>query len=114
MHAEVRLPRTPVLDPDYWLCRCEGFRVDSSAGRVGFVEEVRFRSRLDRPDALAVRTGFLGRRLLLVPVEEVEELAPREGRLVLRTARGSDRPLLEVMRRALTTRGRALENEGAR
>jgi hypothetical protein len=90
MDSDVRLPRASGFDLDYWLCRCEGFRVESPTGRrVGLVEELRFRSRLDRPDALAVRTGLLGRRLLLFPVEDVAELVPREERLVLRTAPSS-------------------------
>ena len=82
MKSEVRAIRTPVFDFDYWLCRCEGFRVDSPAGRVGVVVGAQFRSRHDRPDVLAVRSGPF-RRLLLVPVEEVAELAPREERIVL-------------------------------
>lgn len=79
-----RPPRTATFD--YWLCRCQGFRVDSPEGRVGFVEEVRFRSRVDRPDVLAVRAGRVGRHLLIVPVDEVADIAAREGRIVLRSA----------------------------
>jgi hypothetical protein len=30
-----------VPERDYWLTHCEGYRVDSSDGRIGFVEEVR-------------------------------------------------------------------------
>jgi hypothetical protein len=84
MDGERRPPRTATFG--YWLCRCQGFRVDSPEGRVGFVEEVRFRSRVDRPDALAVRAGLLGRHLLIVPVDEVADIAPREERIVLRSA----------------------------
>jgi hypothetical protein len=84
MDGERRPPRTAAFG--YWLCRCQGFRVDSPEGRVGFVEEVRFRSRVDRPDALAVRAGLLGRHLLIVPVDEVADIAPREERIVLRSA----------------------------
>jgi hypothetical protein len=68
---------------DYWLRRCEGFRVDSPDGRVGFVEEVRYASRLDRPDVIAVRVGLLARLLLIVPVGEIAEILPREERIVL-------------------------------
>jgi hypothetical protein len=68
---------------DYWIGHCEGFRVDGSSGRIGFVEEV-------RPDGpgqpvLAVRAGVLGRRILLVPVDEVFSILPRAQRLWLRT-----------------------------
>jgi len=80
--SEVRLIRTPVCDLDYWLCRCEGFRVDSPTGRVGIVAEGRYGTRLDRPDVLAVRSGRFG-RLLIVPIEEVADLVPREERILL-------------------------------
>jgi hypothetical protein len=68
---------------DYWLRRCEGFRVDSPDGRVGFVEEVRYASRVDRPDVIAVRVGLLARLLLIVPVGEVAEIIPGDARIVL-------------------------------
>jgi hypothetical protein len=83
VNREVRLLRTPTLDLDYRLCRCEGFDVDSPDGRVGVVQEVHFYSRIDRPDALAVRTGFLG-RLLMIPVDDVAEVSLRDERVVLR------------------------------
>jgi hypothetical protein len=77
------LPRGGVSDLDYWLRRCEGFRVDSPQGRVGFVEEVRYATRCDRPDVIAVRAGLLGRLLLILPVGEVAEILPREELVVL-------------------------------
>lgn len=77
-------PARSSYDREYWLRRCEGFRVDSPGGRVGTVAELRFRSNAERPDALAVRTGWLRRRLLLVPVEQVEHVLPRQERIVLR------------------------------
>ncbi len=83
MEGAVRVIRTPGFDRDYWLCRCEGFRVEAPAGWVGTVVELRFGSRLDRPDLLVVRVGRFGRRLLLVSVVGVEEIRPREERLVL-------------------------------
>jgi hypothetical protein len=83
MSPDLEFPRPIVFDRDYWLCRCQGFRVDSSVGRVGSVEEVRFGSRLDRPDTIVVSTGLLGISRLLVPVSEVEQIVPREQRLVL-------------------------------
>jgi hypothetical protein len=67
----------------YWLCRCEGFRVDSPEGRFGLVEAVMFRRRPDEPDALVVRAGVLGRRLVLVPIDDVADVAPRRKRVVL-------------------------------
>jgi hypothetical protein len=66
------------FDIDYWLSRCEGYRVESEAGKLGVVEELRFGSRLDRPDELIVRAGFLGRRRVRVPVGDVERIITRE------------------------------------
>ena len=45
---------------------------------------MRFDSRVDRPDALAVRAGLFGRRLRLISVDDVAEIIPREMRIVLR------------------------------
>lgn len=75
------------LDPrTYWLGRCEGFRVDTPQGRFGLVEAVMFRSRPDEPDALIVRAGLLTRRLVLVPIEDVAQVAPERRRVVLSQA----------------------------
>jgi hypothetical protein len=79
-----RVPQVPGFGLDYWLCRCERFRVDTPEGRLGIVEGLRFGSRLDRPDALAVRAGLFARRLVFVPVADVADIVPREGRIVLR------------------------------
>jgi hypothetical protein len=67
----------------YWLCRCEGFRVEGPEGRLGLVEAVMFRVRPDVPDALIVRAGVLGRRLVIVPIEDVADVLPRRERIVL-------------------------------
>jgi hypothetical protein len=113
MDADVRYLRTPAFDSDYWLCRCEGFLVDSPGGRVGFVEGVRFRSRLDRPDLLAVRAGFLSRRRFLVPVEEVVKLVPQEERVILRATPEYRRPMREALRRLLQPRRELVEGGDA-
>jgi hypothetical protein len=76
-------PSGAASDVDYWLRRCHGFRVDSPEGRVGFVEEVRYASRCDRPDVIAVRAGLLGRLLLIVPVAEVAWILPGREQVVL-------------------------------
>ena len=86
MEREVRVIQTPGFDIDYWLCRCEGFQVETPEGRLGIVEWLRFRSRHDRPDALAVRAGRIVRRSLVVPVSEIAQVVPSEGRIVLRSA----------------------------
>jgi hypothetical protein len=93
--AEDDHPRRRTIDPrhslatpqrEYWLCRCEGFEVESPAGRIGVVDGLRFISRLDQPDLLEIRAGFLGRRLLLLPVDQVESISSGEERIVLRVA----------------------------
>jgi hypothetical protein len=66
------------------LGRCEGFEVDSHFGLVGFVEGLRFGSRIDAPDFLEVRGGRLGRELLLIPVEAVQEISSEEERVLVR------------------------------
>jgi hypothetical protein len=66
------------------LARCEGFEVHSPVGVVGFVEGIRFGSRIDTPDFLEVRGGRLGRELLLIPVEAVQEVSNEEELLLVR------------------------------
>jgi hypothetical protein len=71
----------------YWLRTCEGFRVDSTSGRVGVVEEVRVSSSKE-PEALAVRAGIFRMRLVIVPVSQVERVVPARKRVLLRPATG--------------------------
>lgn len=71
----------------YWLRTCEGFRVDSTNGRLGIVEEVRLSSD-KRPEALAVRKGLFFMRLEIVPVSDVESVIPRRKRVLLRPLTG--------------------------
>ena len=78
-------PRRSSLGRDYWLRRCQGFRVESPAGRIGTVRGVRFGSSSE-PEVLEVRAGLLGRRLLLVPVHEIKEMIPEEKRIILRAS----------------------------
>ena len=83
MNDSLSFPRRPSFGCDYWLCHSEGFRVDTPSGRLGIVEEVRFRSRHDRPDELVVRGGIFGRRVVNVPVAQVEQVEPRTRRIAL-------------------------------
>ena len=71
-------------DRGYWLRRCEGFRVETPAGRLGTVESLRFGRLHDCPDELVVRAGLLRSRLVAVDVDDVETVLPREQRIVLR------------------------------
>jgi hypothetical protein len=83
MGSEVRVIQTPAFDTDYWLCRCEGFEVDTPEGRLGIVEWLVFRSRHDRPDALGVQTGHVLHRSIVVAVSNVESVLPEQGRITL-------------------------------
>jgi hypothetical protein len=88
---EIRsLPSGPIrthgsLEAGSSLARCEGFRVESPSGFVGFVEGLRFLTRIDEPDLLEVRGGRFGREPMLIPVEAVEEISLAEERLLIRT-----------------------------
>jgi hypothetical protein len=77
--------RKPIsIDRDYWLSHCEGFRVDTAAGRLGFVAGIRA-GRGPDDGVLAVRAGLLGRRIVLVPVTGVDFIVPRAERIWLRS-----------------------------
>jgi hypothetical protein len=78
-------PRDSAYGREYWLHRCEGFRVESNKREIGTVHGLRFKGSLE-PDLLEVRTGLFGRRVLLIPVEQVAELLPKERRIVLRAS----------------------------
>jgi hypothetical protein len=94
----------------YWLCRCEGFRVDSPDGRFGLVEAVMFRVRPEEPDALIVRAGVLGRKLVIVPLDAIEDVLPRRQRVVLNRVPDLDGPDFLM---AVRERVRRLAAEGA-
>jgi hypothetical protein len=65
---------------DYWLRRCEGFRVESPDGFVGWVEEVWLGAEHE-PEVLVLQ-GPQGRRLLSLAGEDVR-VDPRRERIVL-------------------------------
>jgi hypothetical protein len=109
--AELRsLPSDPTLPRPVRripsLARVEGFQVDSPEGLVGYVEGLRFVSRIDEPDLLEVRGGRFGRELVLIPAEAVEEVDTDLERVVVRSilADAQDEEpheLVKVLRRAL-------------
>ena len=90
MNARQRATRVPrswsAFDADYWLRRCEGFEVVSPDRRLGYVEEVRFGSRIDRPDAIVFRSR-LRRRLVVVPISEIDDIEPARERITLLSVR---------------------------
>ena len=79
---DIHDPRQSSYGRDYWLHRCEGFRIESPDGEVGTVKGVRFHHSIE-PELLEVRTGFLARRRLLIPVERVEEIVPEQKLIIL-------------------------------
>jgi hypothetical protein len=69
------------------LRRCRGFRVEGPGGRIGIVERLLPSAPGADPALLAVRAGRRSRLLLMVPVEEVEAILPREELVVIRQPR---------------------------
>jgi len=87
----VSTPEDESLDPrrssygrEYWLRRCEGFLVETRTKRIGRVDGIRYGASQDEPEAIAVRAGRFGRRLLLVSVEDVQRVDPDRRRIVVR------------------------------
>ncbi len=96
------LPRSLLFDRDYWLMRCEGFTVRLDGRTAGVVEELRFASRLDRPDVLVVRRRRLSRRRLLVPAGDVADIDPRGRQILVRRLPESTETTGGLLRRALS------------
>jgi hypothetical protein len=59
----------------YWLTHCEGYSVEFSRGRVGYVEDVVLSAEQDRAVALRVRPTR-GYGLIVVPIEHVCGISP--------------------------------------
>ena len=75
----------PAFDRNYWVAHCEGYRVDGFEGRIGFVDEVRQNPADPATPLLAIRAGVLGRRILVVPANEVHLIVPAAQQVWLRT-----------------------------
>lgn len=71
-----------VPDPEYWLNRCEGYRVDGPDGRIGTVVHVHHASAAG-DGRLMLTTGLFCRRLVGVPFADVAEVRPWEERVVV-------------------------------
>jgi hypothetical protein len=95
--------RWPV-DRNYWLGHCQGFHVDGPGGHVGVVDHVVYSSRLDRPDVVAVSSGIWRIRSTDVPVHDVAEVFPEDGRVMLR-AGGRQRASVRAWARHVLHRG---------
>ena len=88
MDKHVDTDRALAAPDPYWLARCEGWRVETPAGRLGTVCRLLYGSRLDMPDALLIRSGVLRRREVLIDTRNVEEIIPAEGTLRLNATPG--------------------------
>lgn len=66
-----------MLDREYWLGHCEGFRVRAGRRRVGVVDSVRYGPDPGLPETIHVCAGTVRVREVAVPVADVERLDPR-------------------------------------
>ena len=78
---------------EYLLAHCEGYRVESNEGKLGYVEEVVWAPDGSEPLALRVRTGFDERGLITIMIEGVLELHPNGELIVVRAPTGRTEPL---------------------
>jgi hypothetical protein len=76
---------------DYWLCHCEGYRVDSSDGHLGFVEEVVQGAAASTPTALKIRAIVEPYDVFVLPVEQIREFDPGAERIVVELERSGTR-----------------------
>jgi len=70
-------------DTEYWVRHCEGFRVDSHRRRLGVVECVAAEDAMDGTEVVAVRTGGLRSRRMMVALDDIVEVRPSECRLIV-------------------------------
>jgi hypothetical protein len=57
--------------------------VETRTRRIGRVAGIRYGERSNEPEVLEVRAGLLARTLLLISVEDIDEIAAEERRIVL-------------------------------
>ena len=58
--------------------------METTTKRIGRVAGIRYGERSNEPAMLEVRAGILGRKLLLVRVEDISEIDPAANRIILR------------------------------
>jgi hypothetical protein len=78
-------PEENIWTIEYLLVHCQGYRVESAEGRLGYVEEVVQDPQWGiwgEPVSLRVRTDA---GILAIPIEDVLDLHPNGKRLVVRT-----------------------------
>jgi hypothetical protein len=84
-----------VADSGSRLRHCEGFRVESPGGSLGFVEEVIFTRAGDEPQALVVVGGLSARQRWVVPVGDVTAVRPRRELVSVESSPANVRHLAE-------------------
>ena len=57
--------------------------VETPTRRIGRVVGIRYGESSNEPEVLEVRAGFLGRTLLLLSVDDIAALTPKERRIVV-------------------------------
>jgi hypothetical protein len=65
--------------------QCEGYAVESRAGRLGVVDAVLFGDDLTKPSALSVRRGRFARGVRIIPASDVEGVDARARRIAVRS-----------------------------
>lgn len=68
---------------EYWLSHCEGYRVETPDGLIGFVEEVVRPPDASEASSIKVRAGLGGRSVVVVPAAAVREIVPDAERIVI-------------------------------
>lgn len=57
--------------------------METPTKRIGRVVGIRYGERSNEPERLEVRTGWFGRTLLVISVDDVAEIAAEERRIIL-------------------------------
>jgi hypothetical protein len=57
--------------------------VETPTKRIGRVAGIRYGERSNEPAVLEVRSGFLGRKTLLISVTDISEIDPESSRILL-------------------------------
>jgi hypothetical protein len=76
----------------YLLAHCEGFRVESSEGTLGYLENVVWARDRSQPVAFRVQTGSSEEGVVTLAIDDVLELDPNGERLVVRARAGRSEP----------------------
>jgi hypothetical protein len=67
---------------DYWLAHCDGYRVFTPEGPIGYVEEV-LESPEEEPTALVVRVGDAFSHCIQIPVGDIVGFNPAGERVLV-------------------------------